>query len=619
MSCITVNLLFTKPSVLRITVYICDPCRTTTVGHHDRLNSINEGFSVTNSKLFHGKTAVGLFCAATLGLAGCAGGQTGGGQQGESGRSQTEQAQAAEDIRTVDGFYTSPALGEALAEVPVELPFAKGGDEGTARAKLQVLSLDRKDDTVRMVGAWLLPEDGPQLGSRSLAGGYESLNSAPKPVLWDEAAGTLIPPLQTKDAGLENPVGSKLASQTSSKPKAVKSVELFWVDFPAPESSSVRILPSQWIGPTEPVEISENSPFDADKAAQTAEFSNAPPSQYGDSAAKRFIDPVESPSELDPNSSKSKFKDGEALNINADVLFEFDKSDINAKGQKVLSKIADQLKSGASGQKIKLVGHTDAKGSDSYNLALSKKRADAVKKFLEPKVSSAGISFTTEGKGSKQPIEPNFDEDGKDIKENQAKNRRVSLEFSGKAPEGDLSSGEGSEAVPQMKQIDPADGALASAILKNSRSATKPTRVDIVGFSEIGDYTKIDLAYAMAEGDKSDNVFFNEPRSGAMAFGPNGYGSLLAPSAVNIAIVDAEGQALEASRGGGRSCLCTSTAPANRANFPDRPVPMYAMFPSESFPTGEASLRIAKSGEWKINLDELRSKAEQNSSETTGG
>lgn len=64
------------------------------------------------------------------------------------------------------------------------------------------------------------------------------------------------------------------------------------------------------------------------------------------------------------------------------IYFEFDKSDIREQSYAVLDKIAYILKSDLS-KKYLIVGHTDSRGSDSYNLALSRRRSAAVVRALE--------------------------------------------------------------------------------------------------------------------------------------------------------------------------------------------------------------------------------------------
>ncbi|UUZ57334.1 OmpA family protein [Massilia sp. H-1] len=70
------------------------------------------------------------------------------------------------------------------------------------------------------------------------------------------------------------------------------------------------------------------------------------------------------------------------------------------------------------------VGHTDAKGSDAYNQALSLRRAEAVKAYLVSKGVAASRVYT-EGKGEGQPVADNKTDAGR------AENRRVTVEVVG--------------------------------------------------------------------------------------------------------------------------------------------------------------------------------------------
>ena len=62
------------------------------------------------------------------------------------------------------------------------------------------------------------------------------------------------------------------------------------------------------------------------------------------------------------------------------VFFEFDKSSLTADGRRVVDAAAAAFKSGKSG--VAIAGYTDLAGTQQYNLALSKRRADTVKGAL---------------------------------------------------------------------------------------------------------------------------------------------------------------------------------------------------------------------------------------------
>lgn len=70
---------------------------------------------------------------------------------------------------------------------------------------------------------------------------------------------------------------------------------------------------------------------------------------------------------------------------------------------------------------LTITGHTDAKSSDAYNLALGRRRAQAVKQYLE----SRGVKtrFSIASAGEREPVAPNDTEEGR------AKNRRVNLKI----------------------------------------------------------------------------------------------------------------------------------------------------------------------------------------------
>ncbi len=69
--------------------------------------------------------------------------------------------------------------------------------------------------------------------------------------------------------------------------------------------------------------------------------------------------------------------------IDLRILFKFDSDDVQHKGMNTLKEVARALKSkDLSGESFVIAGHTDRKGAPDYNIDLSLRRAEAVKRIL---------------------------------------------------------------------------------------------------------------------------------------------------------------------------------------------------------------------------------------------
>lgn len=114
---------------------------------------------------------------------------------------------------------------------------------------------------------------------------------------------------------------------------------------------------------------------------------------------------------------------GFLITIDDAVLFDFDKSDIRADAAQVLSLIAGALKT-VTVQAMEVRGHTDSKGSDDYNQALSERRSRAVLTTLREQ--GVASNATAQGFGETQPVAPNQIND-EDNPSGRQLNRRVEI------------------------------------------------------------------------------------------------------------------------------------------------------------------------------------------------
>ena len=104
------------------------------------------------------------------------------------------------------------------------------------------------------------------------------------------------------------------------------------------------------------------------------------------------------------------------------VLFDFDRSEIRPDAAKVLDALAAALGK-IPVRTLEVRGHTDAKGSEDYNQALSMRRASAVSAALRDRGAGGA---TAKGYGESQPVAPN-ELGGRDNPAGRQLNRRVEI------------------------------------------------------------------------------------------------------------------------------------------------------------------------------------------------
>ena len=112
---------------------------------------------------------------------------------------------------------------------------------------------------------------------------------------------------------------------------------------------------------------------------------------------------------------------GEGIKITFDsgILFDVNKANLKYNSKTELTKLGTILNK-YDDTNILLAGHTDATGSDQYNLELSRRRAQSVSDYLTIQ-NIITERFTVQGYGESDPIASNDTADGR------AQNRRVEV------------------------------------------------------------------------------------------------------------------------------------------------------------------------------------------------
>jgi outer membrane protein OmpA-like peptidoglycan-associated protein len=116
---------------------------------------------------------------------------------------------------------------------------------------------------------------------------------------------------------------------------------------------------------------------------------------------------------------KAKQTERGAVITLSDVLFEVDRADLKVGAYRDLSRLAEFLRQHPE-REVLIEGHTDSTGSEAYNLSLSERRAEAVRRFLLQQ-GVAPERIIARGYGESLPLAPNTTAAGRQ------QNRRVEV------------------------------------------------------------------------------------------------------------------------------------------------------------------------------------------------
>lgn len=111
--------------------------------------------------------------------------------------------------------------------------------------------------------------------------------------------------------------------------------------------------------------------------------------------------------------------EGWAFGLSGKVLFGSDVESLNAQSTEIVQRIGKALL-GVGIERVRVDGHTDASGKETYNQQLSLRRAKSVGKVLS-EVGMKEQDIKVQGLGSKEPVASN------DTPAGRTENRRVSI------------------------------------------------------------------------------------------------------------------------------------------------------------------------------------------------
>ncbi len=187
--------------------------------------------------------------------------------------------------------------------------------------------------------------------------------------------------------------------------------------------------PSSWTESTQPQsswtarpiasDTSNDGPDSAFASSATPasqfDLADVPPSKL---AATRTL--------LDETGARRGADGAIVIDLPGDVLFDFDRHNLRPDALATLDKLVSLLGSFPK-RSIAVEGHTDAKGSDDYNDALSLRRAEAVRQYLADHDASPQRRYDVRGFGERRPVAPNAHADGSDDPQGRQRNRRVEV------------------------------------------------------------------------------------------------------------------------------------------------------------------------------------------------
>ncbi|MGH3098000.1 MAG: OmpA family protein [Streptosporangiales bacterium] len=254
----------------------------------------------------------------------------------------------------------------------------------------------------------------------------------------------------------------KIELKPNGKPKYA------WAAYPLPKEVAFVDAQDPHTGITSPIPV---SPADAHLPQVKGE-------PGADELARDGGDPtaLEFRSDSDTQHTRNK-GDKVTVGVSSDVLFAFNRAKLSKHAGAQLDQVAQRIRAEAD-EPVTITGYTDSKGSTSYNLELSKKRAHAVRDALDKRLDQP-TTFHVAGKGEADPVAPNR-KNGHDNPKGRERNRRVEISYR-RAVEHQTTSPTPESTAP--------DGSPASTELGGPVTGTEPytkgLKVQVTGLQRL--------------------------------------------------------------------------------------------------------------------------------------
>jgi outer membrane protein OmpA-like peptidoglycan-associated protein len=360
------------------------------------------------------RLAVLALVALVAFVAGCtSGGREGGSAQRPAGPTTTPAPSAAPPGKVV--FSGIAPDDSALAKAPaLATLYGDGFDERNGFARVDVLALERTTPEAVTL-RFRIASDGragitvalSRAGVASLV--YDNIDAVAGMFLLDPDRRSLYLPMKRSPGEVRAPCLCSYIDAIFTKLEPGGPPALAYAVYQVPAGVTSLAVGSEQLGLTQTLPITAAGPDTlrlGDEPAP-AVISKAFPLTVG--LATYSAGKVQA---VDESASQVQ------IALNTDVLFAFDKAALTPVARTELRRVAARLRTEASGT-VRVVGHTDDVGSDRYNLDLSRRRAEAVRRAL----AGTRLTFQVQGKGETQPAASGTSAAAR------ARNRRVEVTF----------------------------------------------------------------------------------------------------------------------------------------------------------------------------------------------